>query len=706
MENKIQKIKDYLLQIDKYKIEDEVNKEKRIILNESVIFEDIEKNDLILLKHLENSEFKDLFFTKINDFYVFNQLNLIKILKMNEHMKGSYTSYSNKIGMFISEDEKITLDFPYKDCILAGNMDKEDEKNNIEKMYNEILEKDKIDKLFEPKILCNPIKYSFSKKLSENDKLDNHKNIQVDQNVNKIKFETITNENGEEKQILKDNLLIKGNNLLGLYSLATKMSGMIDVIYIDPPYYFNYKKTSDSFAYNSNFKLSTWLTFMKNRLEIARELLSDTGVIFISMNEDGNSHLKLLCDDIFEIDNFISNICWNKQNAQNDAEYFQENKENIIIYKKNKKINLKNEVETEEKIIKIDGSFYIKKGGIIVGSQNGDLNKSNNSGYSIYWNEKTNEIIPKMDYDKEIAKFSNNYEEIYEKEDENLIKKGFVCIRPPKKNGKIKAWTWGFTKMLNQKNEILISKLKDNYSVIKIEKIKDISKIKNNIIKIKKLLPSKNILNFSSSNGTKKLNLLFGKKIFENSKPIELIEHLLKLFNNKSITILDFFAGSGTTAQAVLSLNKKDNGNRKFILLEQMDYAQNITAERIRRSMIKEEYEDSFIYLELKKDTIKNELISSNYIKEVEQIIEDNFDKGYFQYLNNKEELISVIKDIQIANSKLNEEEILKFIKKEIIEKYFDFNMEYHSINDLELHKKDLKENEILLNENFYNLGK
>jgi len=201
-------------------------------------------------------------------------------------------------------ENKVELNFKYKDCVLVNGMDKEDKKIDLQIFYNKKNEKDKINKLFEQKAFYNIKKYSYKKELAKNDKIDNPDNIQIDNNIDKIEFETIVNENGNKKEKLKDNLLIKGNNLLALHSLVKRLKNSIDVIYIDPPYYFNKTKSINSFAYNSNFDLSIWLTFMKNRLEIAKELLSNTGVIFISMNEDGNSYLKLLCDEIFGVNNW------------------------------------------------------------------------------------------------------------------------------------------------------------------------------------------------------------------------------------------------------------------------------------------------------------------------------------------------------------------------------------------------------------------
>ncbi|HFA5342571.1 TPA: site-specific DNA-methyltransferase, partial [Neisseria gonorrhoeae] len=134
-----------------------------------------------------------------------------------------------------------------------------------------------------------------------------------------------------------ENLIIKGNNLIALHSLAKQFKGKVKLIYIDPPYYFVKKKPQDSFGYNTNFKLSTWLTFMKNRLLIAKELLTDDGIIVISIDDDGNAYLKILLDEIFGFENFIGNLPTIMNLKGNNDEYaFAGTHEYTLVFAKNK----------------------------------------------------------------------------------------------------------------------------------------------------------------------------------------------------------------------------------------------------------------------------------------------------------------------------------------------------------------------------------
>lgn len=700
MNTNYQKIKDYIASIEKYQIKTkEINQDNneidKLSINYIVLNEDINtiNKDLIMIL-LKDSLCKELFFDKIEDVYIFNQNKFIEVIfNTNEYMDGSYTKYPNKIGMFVKDEDTIQLNFPYKDCVLVGGMDKEDDKVNLEVFYNEILEKDKINKLFEPKVFHNIKKYSYSKELAKDNKLDNPNNIQVDTNVNEIQFEIIIDENGKEKQILKDNLLIKGNNLLGLHSLAKRMNGMIDVIYIDPPYYFNDVKASDSFAYNSNFKLSTWLTFMKNRLEIARELLSDTGVIFISIDEDGQDYLKLLCDDIFNVNNYLGDIIWDKRNPKGNVKHLSILTENIISYSKNKSnpltsnklVNKKNGIE---KLYKKRDEVYIKF------KEGKKTLKEINTEYNKYISNL--DIKEGLKAYKSIDEDGNIYRGVSIDSPSKSNNKYEVIHPITKKNCKIPSNGWRlkeeeFQKLI-KKNLILFG-INETTVPNKKQYLKD---YETEIMT--------NLFSYAGSGMNDLEELELNKYLFANPKPLKLLRYLLE-HSCKNSTILDFFAGSGTTAHSVLSLNKEDGGNRKFILLEQMDYIESITAERIRRCMIKENYEDNFLYMEMKESNIKelkNKIKSSKSKEELIPLINDNFNNGYFINIDNKEQILLKIEEIYLkATTKSNP---LNDSIKLVIEKHMDNNLDYVSYEDIEELKeaKEIKDNEYQLNKSFY----
>ncbi|MEA4972336.1 MAG: site-specific DNA-methyltransferase [Candidatus Metalachnospira sp.] len=239
---------------------------------------------LVLL--LGNDETKKRFFADVNGMLVFDKVAFGWVINNRQFLPDSYTRFKNRIGLtdgsgeLISASNDVVLSFPYKDCVLEGGQTKEDQKKD-EVFFNETLAPNEVDRLLFPKAFSNARRYSTSG---------------AQDGINFVET---------------DNLIIKGNNLLVLSSLLKTFEGRIKCIYIDPPYFFNAKKDEDTFSYNSNFKLSTWLVFMKNRLEIARRLLSEDGAIFVQISDDGVAELHSLLKDIFcprGENNFINKI--------------------------------------------------------------------------------------------------------------------------------------------------------------------------------------------------------------------------------------------------------------------------------------------------------------------------------------------------------------------------------------------------------------
>lgn len=253
------------------------------LLRNSVISDanKLDKNLLSLL--LSNPKIKSEFFIDIDGILVFDKHKFIGIINNKQFLPDSFTRFKNKIGIadykdnFISDYNDVQLVFPYKDCLLEGGQTKEEQKKP-EKFYNRLLGADQIDRLLSPKIFVGAKKY------------------------------TKDNLNGEVAKSISenDNLIIKGNNLLAISSLLKKYEGKINLIYIDPPF----NTGNDSFNYNDSFSRSSWLTFMKTRLELARKLLRQDGNIFIHIDINQSHYLKVLCDEIFKEENFVEEIIW------------------------------------------------------------------------------------------------------------------------------------------------------------------------------------------------------------------------------------------------------------------------------------------------------------------------------------------------------------------------------------------------------------
>ncbi len=239
---------------------------------------------------------------------IFNKDKFISFVNNKEFLPDSFTSFKNKIGLmdngdYLKEKSDVVLAWAYKDCVLEGGQDKEKQKRN-EIFYNETLAPDEIDRLFEPKVLTNFKRY---------DDKGEHK---------------VTEFN------LNDNLIIKGNNLLALHSLKQKYRGRVKLIYIDPPF----NTGNDEFRYNDRFNHSTWLTFMKNRLEIAKQLLSEEGSIYVHLDFNEAHYCKVLMDGIFGRANFQREIIWRMgwvSGYKTIANNWIRNHDNILFYVNN-----------------------------------------------------------------------------------------------------------------------------------------------------------------------------------------------------------------------------------------------------------------------------------------------------------------------------------------------------------------------------------
>ncbi len=629
-----------------------------IINQESVIKDVTELHQDLINLILSDKLASSLFIKEINGFKLIKQIELLNVLfSMQDHMNGSFTSYDNKIGAFVTDNDSVILSFPYKDCVLVGGMTKEDTQSSSEVFYNEIIEKDKIDRLFEPKIFTKAFRYSLSKDSDAN--LNNSANIKVEP-VSKINFLNIEDDYGQKLEKLSENLLIKGNNLLALHTLSKRLHESVDIIYIDPPYYFREKKSQDTFLYNSNFKLSSWLVFMKNRLEIAKQMLSRNGFICISISEDGHAHLKLLCDDIFGVDKFVGDITWEKrtksQNTKTAKDRLQSKTEFILMYKN------------------FDGkpSFHLNQNGVREYPEKDEKSpyrlKSVDEMSSLGMRGRETMIFPitgimprpnqqwKIGKD-EIAKYESRGDVVI------ISDKVFLKQRPEDEDGNTydPFWSHFFDK--------------DVYG--------------------------------TAETGKAELSELLGTKEhgFETVKPVALIKNMLShIKTTENPIIMDFFGGSGSTAHAVMQMNKEDCGNRRFILVEQLEYAESLTANRIKRSIIKNEYKEDFIFIEMMRDSLKDQIQGANSINDVIEIINSNFESGAFQYVDSKETLISEItKSFSSASLDSNN---VQFAIKHLIENYFDHNTEYKSICDFIEYKNKLSKEDVNLNVEFHQLGK
>jgi len=371
--------------------------------------------------------------------------------------------------------------------------------------------------------------------------------------------------NQKEENKNSENIYITGDNLDGLKHLLKSYAGKVKCIYIDPPY----NTGSDGFVYNDNFNFtieelteklsigeeqaqrildltkrgsashSAWLMFMYPRLQLARDLLSDDGVIFISIDDNEQANLKLLCDDIFGEENFETDMVWRKKTGASDSSGISTITESILVYCKNKNegnIFSKNPDSFDPSRYKLEDEFIEERGPYYTDNlDRGGLQYSDAMNYSILAPDGT-QIYPNGR-----TEFSNDgwtWKWSKEKVDWG-IKNGFIVIE--KSSRKKSGWAVKYKNYMNVDNEG--------------RPIERASAYKNTIF---------DILN---TKGTTEVTNLLGGKYFSNPKPSELIKYLINLVLDNEL-ILDFFSGSATTADATMQMNAEDNGNRKFIMVQ------------------------------------------------------------------------------------------------------------------------------------------
>ena len=545
MQNLLEDLRILLSQDQRFVVDGKLFKNKII---ESAL--QLDANLLALL--LKSESISKHFFQNVGDILIFDKIKFQKFVSNKQFLPDSYTAFKNKIGLssndeFIVDRNEVVLSWPYKDCMLEGGQTKDTQKRS-ELFWNETLAPDEIDRLLTPKAFTNFKRYT---------------------SKSEIEVGTISN---------NDNLIIKGNNLLSLHSLSNikAIKGNVKLIYIDPPY----NTGKDSFGYNDSFNHSAWLTFMKNRLIIARELLKQDGLIFISIDINEHAYVKVLCDEIFRRENCVGEIVWETATDNNATQISMEH-EYVLCYAKNKSIQDKWQIKSEKaniiqqkynelKLTYVDDISSIEKS---LRAWINSMKKSNDldlSGISHYNYVDTKGVFyPGNSANTKPGGYT--YDIIHP-----ITKK--VCNKPDNGYRWPETTFWDADKI----GEVLWG-VDEN----------SIPKIKKRLETATELL--KGYFYEDNRKSTKALTAKMGKKVFDNPKSINLLKKIIRFTTTNNDIILDFFAGSGSTAEAVLEVNREDDTNRRFILCEQMDYINSVTCNRVQKCL----NDNNFLYFEL-----------------------------------------------------------------------------------------------------------
>lgn len=435
-----------------------------------------------------------------------------------------------------------------------------------------------------------------------------------------------------------ENMIIHGDNLSALKSLLPQYEGRIKCIYIDPPY----NTGNENWIYNDNVndprikkwlgevvgtegvdlsRHDKWLCMMYPRLKLLHRLLAEDGVIFISIDDNEKFYLKIICDEIFGARNFIADIAViNNLKGRSDGKYIATAHESLLIYHKGNFITngvaVPEEYDKEYKLNDEYGRYRLQ--GLRKRGSNSRRQDRPNMWYPFYYNEKENCLS--------LDKLHNNDIEIY----------------PFLSNGEQGCWRWGRETAILRLKELTVQLVKgrNEYDVFQKDYITDEKRIKP-----KSFWSGSE---FSAETGTLEIKSILGKGAFNTPKPTGIIEYILEQATDKNSIILDSFAGSGTTAHAVLNMNRADGGNRKFILIEMCDYAETITAERVKRVIDgygegKKKVDGAgggFKFYELGEKLLDGEYLNENigtekireyvYFTETKQPIENKADEPYF----------------------------------------------------------------------------
>ena len=340
------------------------------VLHRANVRERARKLDSDLIKLLlKDKEIEAKFFKEIEGRWIFDNNTFVDYITDKNFFADSYTKFRNKIGLnidgkFLAERGEVALVWPYKDCVLEGGQTREEEKRK-EIFFNEILAPDEINRMFDPKVLTN-----WKRHITMGSTDKNGGGVICDKYLDKI-GELKRDENGT----IRENLIIKGNNLIALHCLKEQFRGKVKLIYIDPPY--NPDSPSNTFTYNNNFNHSSWLTFMKSRLEIGKELLTTDGFIAIAIDHNELFYLGALADEIFDRKNRLATVSVVHQARGNNMDKgFSTSNEFMLVYARTVGNNIKNIVIDETKKKKFNltdekGNYYLKHYIMVQGGSRG-----------------------------------------------------------------------------------------------------------------------------------------------------------------------------------------------------------------------------------------------------------------------------------------------------------------------------------------------
>jgi len=523
------------------------------------------------------------------------------------------------------------LSLPYKDCVLEGGQTKDDQKHD-EVFYNATLAPDEVDRLLYPKVLVGARRY--------------------------------TADGIEERAAFdgRDNLIIKGNNLLAIASLLKRYEGKIKCIYIDPPY--NPSSQANTFAYNNTFNRSTWLVFMKNRLEIAKRLLKNDGVLIVAIDKNEQPRLQILIEETFPNSDVDCITVVHNARGAIGTNFSYTHEYAIFVTPKGKKTIGNRKIEKEE----IDWRQLRDRGGESLRTD------ARNCFYPIIVeNSKVvgfGDVCADDEHPNQNEKHGNQ-----------------IYVYPIDNNGVERKWRYA-----RQTVESIINvlRIKETTDGLGIEIGKDFGTYKT-VWTDRKY--------DASLNGTQLLKSILPNTKFTYPKSIYNVIDCVNAVveNDKDAIILDFFGGSGTTGHAVMEINKQDGGHRRFILVEQMDYIEQDTLPRNVAVMKSIAPEASIVYTELAKCNYR-------YVEDVTAAKTDADLTALLERVLNTGFISSKVNPAKISGAAVDFESLSTENKKLFILELLDKNMLYINLCDLDDEEYAISDADKAFSRSFYGL--
>lgn len=613
------------------------------LLKNRIVEDALSLNPLLVKLLLGNDKIKAVFFQDVEGVVVFDKVKFQRFVSDTQFLGGSYTMFKNKIGLtdengrFISESREVVLSWPYKDCVLEGGQTKEEAKRN-EVFWNETLAPDEVNRLTEPKVFSHFKRY---------DKDGEHE------------VEHLTN---------ADNFIIKGNNLLALHSLKKKYAGKVKLIYIDPPYFFRKSPSSDTFKYNSNFRLSTWLTFMRDRLECAKDLLQTSGTIWINMGDDGMHYLKMVADQVFGSEHFVGTLPRRTRNGKSDVPFnFSQDFDWLLVYTN---VDEKKSVmgRTVERTYYETDDFPGKPWRLADLTKQTTAKERGNSYFTMV-DPKTGKEYPASEkrtwcVTKDTFQYHYNRGYIVFPDDYD-----FLNISKP------------YSRKFKYEDDAN-GKLSSVISDCQIQQF------------LKALL-----YDCKNETGNDEIDQLFGRDEFGYAKPENLVKTIMEVTTCEGDLVMDFFSGSGTTAAVAHKMG------RRYIGCEQIDNQIELNKKRLCQVIEGEQGGvskavgwqggGSFVYCELAK-------ANDRFAEEIEQAETSEQLKDIWgrmkatDYLNYKVD----IKEVD-ANAESFDGLSLEDQKRFLIE-CLDKNLLYVALSDIDSNEYGVTEEDRRLTREFY----